>query len=835
MLAEKRWIALILFCHLQAFTSCRFNSSSDIRKKNLTLASNDPNTKNRNPQTNDSLVSNLREKEALVVLEKQCYSCHGKDGANAGNIGSILDLNGLKERKMMIPNKVEESKIYQRMISIKQPMPPAGKLSQTEIDIVGNWIQEYGKSARISISYAEVYKAVETDFNSQADKVNTRYFHLVNQYNSNAPDSELDSTRKGLSKILNMLSTGTEIVVPEAIDDKNLVYRINLKKYDLDRPETLYTYMLKNIFPTLSDELKLKWLPQTDERDPRNYYGGRFKETFEGKGTVSPFIKPGIHTFKDGLPLPNDPSIKAMAKKMREASQMITTSSLRYGEISAEEAAATAKCQTEDSPLGIACSFPVPLMRANWFISQVSANMRMRLYYHVAGMDDDTVTLDAALGIDDVEGFLNDNDPNFDPTISKKEPIIRAGFNNSGVSQNHRSIERIPLDYVSGKPLWRGFEFKDKSIPGNQDYDIFEYPVGPFFEISDEDEPGYECINLLTSPYIIIPRLGTSLSDRVRFLRLLDLGLLYPSKLSSGREPRIVRSLKAIAPTPTSVVPPASGVEFKALMDEFEGLYHHKDYFNYRAADYIAKYGALPTISAGELGMRRMLECEVPKDMKTFRHESLEYLFLKRNGMQAFVNVGLSAEHLDYKVPNQRAIQNKEALLIPAHDNPNQLVVGAPISCLSCHTKGYIEKEDMVNSYVNQSEASAAVKEKIDRVHVDFNALKVQMEKDNTIFRDSLKKAGVSISDNEPVVANYRNWAIPGLSLVQVANELDLPVDTLQYLMKSNNTVGSLLRELRIPGSTIKRSEFERAYFDLMCIIHKHCITMPKENIIPAQ
>lgn len=828
-----RWTLVAILFLAQFGASCR-NNGSEIRKKSFTLGtknSNDPN----NPANDNALASNLREKEALVVLEKHCYSCHGKDGSNAGSIGNILDINGLKERKLMSPNQLEESKIYQRMISIKQPMPPAGMLPQAEIDIIGNWILEYGKSSRTFIPYADVYKAIETDFNAQPDKANTRYFHLVNQYNSNAPDSDLDVTRKGLSKILNMLSTSSEIIVPEAIDDKNLIYRVNLKKYDLDRPETLYTYMLKNIFPTLTDDLKLKWLPQPDERDPRNYYGARFKESFEGKGTVSPFIQPNLHTFKDGLPLPNDPILKSMARKMREAGQIITTSPLKYGEIAAEETAETAKCQTEEKPVGVSCSNPIPLIRANWFIAQVSANMRMRLYYHIAGMDDDTVTLDAALGIDDVEGFLLDNDPNYDPAASKKEPIIRAGFNNSGVSQNHRAIERIPLDYVSERPLWRGYEFKDKSLPGNEEYDIFEYPVGPFFEISVEDEPGYECINLLTPAFTTIPRLGTSIVDRVRFLRLLDIGLLYPSQLPNGQEPKLVKELKAIAPTPGSRIPNVKESEFRSLLEEFESLYQHRDYFTHRASDYIAKYGALPTMSAEELGMRRMVECEAPKDMKTFRHESLEYLFLKRNGMQAFVNVGLSAEHLDYKVPNQRAIQNKEALLIPAHDNPNQLVVGAPISCLSCHTKGYIEKEDMVKSYVNQSEASAAVKEKINRVHVDFDALKVQMEKDNTIFRDSLKKAGISVSEKEPIVENYRNWAIPGLSLSQVASELDLTPETLQNLINTDKSVGFLLRELKISGSTIKRSEFERSYFDLMCAVHKHCITVPKENIIPAQ
>jgi len=810
------------------------------------MACNNSNNLIKSKVKNSFNAADASEAQVLSLFEKNCFSCHGKNGSNGGNMGNILDVTSLKDRLLMVPNSLEKSKLYQRMVSTKQPMPPAGKLPQSAIDLVGKWILEYGKNQRSFVPYSDVYKLVEKDFSQQADKVNTRYFHLVNLYNSGAPDADLQNTRNGLSKMLNMLSTSDQIFVPQAIDDKSLVYRVDLKKYDLHRPETLYTYMLKTILPELSEDLKTKWLPNPDERNPLNYYGGRFKELFEGKGSLSPFIKAGVHTFKDGLPFANDQVLLKMAREMREAGQKLPPGALAYGEISPEEAQDSLKCRAEEKPLGIACSSPIPLMRANWFIAQVAANMKMRLYYHGAGMDDDTVTLDAALGIDDVEGFLNDNDPNYVRPASK-EPLIRAGFNNSGVSINHRSIERIPLDYVPGKPLWRGYEFLDKSLPGKEEYDLFEYPVGPFFDISVKDEqgtyePGFECVNLMSQPYYQLPRKNTQLVDKVRLVRLMDLGLLYPSSLPGNAVPRIVKDLLAISTTP--YLTPTQNPAYEKLMGEFEALYHHRDYAVYKSGDYIKKYDALPEIT-GEINLkelwevdknpRKMVACEAPTDIKPFRHESLEYLFLKRNGMQGFVNVGLKAEHLDYKIPNQRAIENKQAMLIPAHDHPNQLVVGAPISCLSCHAQGYIEKQDMVKSYVDQSNASDAVKSKIHKVHVDFDVFKAQMEKDNAIFRDSLKKTGVSESDEEPIVATYRSWAIPGLSLSQVASELDLTSEALEGIMKADSEIGFLLRELKIKGSTMKRSDFERTYYPLMCRIYKHCVTVPKENIIPAQ
>jgi mono/diheme cytochrome c family protein len=792
---------------------------------------------NRQQSTADSTVpASGYELAALAVFERSCFACHGKDGANAGNMGSILNIANLVDRNLIKFGSADESKLLQRMNDTQQPMPPAGLLPQSDRDIVKQWILGTPNSDRVPLEYPELYTLIESDWLQQNDKVNIRYFHLANLYNSGAPESVLESTRGALSKTLNMLSTTETITLPTAIDERKLIFRVNLRDFDIHRPETLYTYMLKRILPTLSKEMRDKWLPAPEDRVVANFYGARYKEMIEGKGTTSGFVKPGIHTFAEGLPVADHPALKKMAQAMREAAQKVDAANPdAYGEVSLAEAADTKRCQTEQNPQGITCSFPAPLLRADWFVSQVAANMRMRLYYHGAGMDDDTVTLDVALAIDDVEGFIVDNDPGFDASKWTREPLIRSAFNNSGVSINHRAIERVPADYTPGRPLWRSYEFKDKTTAKHRDADVFEFPNGPFFEISADGNPGHECITVLTPMFTEIPRIGSPGSDRVRTMRLLDLNLLYPSKMPDDSEPRVVAALKRIRPTETSSVSPANTAEYVKLLGEFRDLYQHEDYFAFRSDAYVAKYGGLPIIQAEELGQRRMLRCEINPDYPAFRHESLEYLFLKRNGLQAFVNVGLSAEHLDYKIPNQRALENKEALLIPAHDNPSQMVVGAPISCLSCHAKGYIEKEDMVSKYVKQSSFLDEIKAKVQSLYAPFDVFKAQMTKDNQVFRTALAKTGVSLEQPEPIVATYRNWAIQGLSLAQVAAELEVSQSRLSDAMKTDAKVSYLLRELKIDGSLMKRSEFELAYYELMCVLHKSCKKVAREIIIPAQ
>lgn len=796
------------------------------------------------PGSEEALSYLALQQRVKEIFETQCYTCHGQNGANAGNIGDVRNINALVEKGLLsIGAPAEQSKIYQRMVSKTQPMPPKGNLPDAQLKIVKTWLERQPET-RTNISYEEVYKAIEADFEkfSAEEKVNIRYFHLVNNYNSGAPKELLEQIGKSLSKMFNMLSTSEKIIKPAAIPirNANVIYRVNLKDYELERPETMYTYMLKAIAPMLNQQQREKWMPAPEESDPNNYYGARYKEIFEGKQSISKFINPDIHTFKQGLPVPDHPILNKMARQMREAAQKVDPSTPGpYGTISDVEKRESERCRAEDNPVGLLCSQPLPLMRADWFVAQVSGNMRMRIYYHAAGMDDDTVTLDAALGIDDAEGSLYDNDPNFDRnSIPKEQRIIRAGFNNSGVSINHRAFERIPLYYFPGRALWRAYEFKDKLKDGYQKHDIFKFAAGPIFEIGSDGEPGFECVNFMTNRFTRLPDGRT-----VRTLSLMDHGILYPSKLPGNAEPKVVSDLKRIRGTAATPEPTAN-TRYTELMTQFQDLFGHRDYFRWQADAYIAQYGQLPVRNSGLYSGTRMLKCEIEESNPlAFRHETLEYLLLKRNGLQAFVNVGLKAEHADYKVPNQRALENKEALLIPAHDRNELMVVGAPLSCLSCHAKGLIEKEDQVARFISDSPRPEGVNQdfwdrvrnKITNYHVPFGELKEQMAKDNSVFRTALEQTGVSINDPEPVVDTYRNWAIPGLAFAQVAEELEITQERLKKVIAEDSAVASILREFRIPGSTIRRSEFERGYRTLMCRIHKSCKTIDPANIIPNQ
>ena len=707
------------------------------------------------------LASGSDEADVLAIFKAECFSCHGDGGINQGAVGSILDLSALVEKKLVIKKDLKASRLYQRMTSVANPMPPKGRISDDRIKVVEDWIMEVRKvPTRTQIVYGDVFKQIEADYKTQQEPLNTRYLQLVHMYNSGAPDEDIESARKGITKMLNMLSSTKTIVNPVAIDKLKLIYRVNLRDYDLESPETLYTKFLRNTFPVLTDAQKSKYVAPDQERVPEKTYGGRWKEIFEAKPVNSAFLDAAKQTFPKGFPLPNHPQLQAMVANLRETGT--------------------------DSAGKVGTSRPIPIMRGDWFIARVSSDMGMRLYYNLAGYHPTTVELDTALGIDDVEGLMADNDPAFDPVAWGKKKIIRAGFNNSGVSINHRMIERVPLDFVDGHPLWRGYEFKPALE--NPLHNLFKLPLGPFFEPAIDGNVGFECVNVLTKPFD---------AQGNRTLALLDGKRFYPSKPSDGKEPSIVTSLKA----------ETDPIKKEVLLVDFEKDYGHRDFVNYLTK---------PTNST-------KITCEKPADLPAFRHDGFEYQFLRANGLQGFLNVNQFADLLDYKIPNQRAFENKDVVVIPAFDRPDVPVVGAPLSCLSCHARGFIDKRDMINEYVQGNNFADLVKAKVSRLyrpHDEFNAL---INQDNKILIAALNKMGIAETDPEPVTTVYKRWALPGLTLPNVAAEMYMTPDELKKFIVKDPRANEILGELLVSGSTIKRSTLEKTYEELMCLANANC------------
>lgn len=105
----------------------------------------------------------------------------------------------------------------------------------------------------------------------------------------------------------------------------------------------------------------------------------------------------------------------------------------------------------------------IPIIRADWLAAHAS---QPPLYYDILRLPDTFSELERMLGIELRRNILN-------------EQVIRAGFQNSGVSRNNRMIERH--DTAAGF-FWTSYDFAGSK--GLQNF--FEYPLGPRGVYPDE-------------------------------------------------------------------------------------------------------------------------------------------------------------------------------------------------------------------------------------------------------------------------------------------------------------------------------------------------------------
>jgi tetratricopeptide (TPR) repeat protein/mono/diheme cytochrome c family protein len=181
-------------------------------------------------------------KQTLSTLRTHCYRCHGQDGTNEGGFNFVLDRRLLVNRGKVVPGDPAKSKLFKRLASEDDPMPPEEvktRPNKDEIAVIRKWIEagaaDFGTvtPARKLLTPTDVTALIRADLESiaQRDRRHTRYFTLTHLYNAGLSPDEMQSYRHGLSKLVNSLSWGPRIVVPKPIDPAGTIFRIDLRDY----------------------------------------------------------------------------------------------------------------------------------------------------------------------------------------------------------------------------------------------------------------------------------------------------------------------------------------------------------------------------------------------------------------------------------------------------------------------------------------------------------------------------------------------------------------------------------------------------------------------------
>ena len=321
--------------------------------------------------------------QAYVIFEQSCLNCHGEHGAFTEAI--IIDHTFLLETGAVVPKRPGASELYKRLIEKRvEKRMPLGQpsLPPAAIDTVRQWILagapnwEPPEQDVAFITPKKMLETIEKHLNSLPtfDRTYTRYFTMTHLYNASETSEALRAYRRALSKLVNSLSWGREVIIPKPIDPQGTIFYIDLRDYEWEIGSNRWT-QIEKVYP--------------------------YRVEF------------------------NAPAQAHLRKKLTNLRQQMD-------------------CE-------------VPFVHVDWFIATASLPP---LYHDILGLPRTDSELEARLEVNVVENIRN----------AAGRRVWRAGFNDSGVSNHNRVVERHTSRYGA---YWKSYDFAGSV--GKQN--IFTHPL----------------------------------------------------------------------------------------------------------------------------------------------------------------------------------------------------------------------------------------------------------------------------------------------------------------------------------------------------------------------
>ena len=197
--------------------------------------------------------------QAFTIFEQHCLDCHGEFGSYA----DVLTIKhaDLINGKSVIPRQPDASEFYLRLLGDTDngSQMPLGQdpLDAESIATIRRWIEAGApdweaipKPKRDFITTEAMLKAIHTHVTSLSDfdRSFARYFTLTHLYNAGATDANLRAYRIALSKLINSLSWGAEVIKPKPIDQEETIFYIDLRNYEWDI-KTDKWYKIEQAYP----------------------------------------------------------------------------------------------------------------------------------------------------------------------------------------------------------------------------------------------------------------------------------------------------------------------------------------------------------------------------------------------------------------------------------------------------------------------------------------------------------------------------------------------------------------------------------------------------------
>ncbi len=333
--------------------------------------------------------------QAYAIMENSCNGCHGEGGSYTEQL--LIQYPNIIDEGSVIPGDPVNSEFYKRLIetdAVKRMPFNSDPLSPEAIETIRQWIlagapdwNVLTQPDRSFITTDSILDSIQQHLNTLAafDRPYARYFTMTHLYNAGESDDTLVDYRNALSKLVNSLSWGSDIINPVPIDVEKTILYINLPDYEWEVGTNRWT-QIEEAYPYSIESSIEKASPDNIERiDDRQ-------------------------------------RLLTKLTNLREA---------------------------------MACN--VPFVHVDWFLATASVPP---LYNDILGLPDTDRELETELDVD-VAGNLQDA-----PGIR----VWRAGFNDSGVSQNNRVVER---HRSRDGAYWKSYDFAGSANTQN----VFDYPL----------------------------------------------------------------------------------------------------------------------------------------------------------------------------------------------------------------------------------------------------------------------------------------------------------------------------------------------------------------------
>ncbi|QJW93403.1 c-type cytochrome domain-containing protein [Frigoriglobus tundricola] len=187
-----------------------------------------------------------------------------------------------------------------------------------------------------------------------------------------------------------------------------------------------------------------------------------------------------------------------------------------------------------------------------------------------------------------------------------------------------------------------------------------------------------------------------------------------------------------------------------------------------------------------------------------YKHDGGELIFNLPNGLQAYMLVNGEG----------RRIAKGPTEIVSDPKRPDRAVENG-VSCMSCHVKGLLPKDDQIRAHAEKNPDSFSDKEleAVRAMYLPKDRFQALVKEDSDRFRKAVEQTGGHVGTTEPIVALALLFEAE-LDLALAAAELNVEPADLEKLLKRSPELARTLGNLQTPGGTVQREVFGKTFPD---------------------